>query len=130
MPAAASSRHLSFEFVGPTLHRSPTSTGGASPHWAKVKNPNAPALRREEKDRGSSHWIKNRKQTAVKRGEYWIALLVLFPAFGVVLLASESSEWVSLNKASISACRLNRRVHIWPHGHGICWRHLGGGRLK
>jgi hypothetical protein len=33
--------------------------------------PNAPAVKREaEEDWGSSHWIKNRKQTAVTRGEY------------------------------------------------------------
>jgi ATP-dependent DNA ligase len=32
---------------------------GRSPHWLKVKNPMAPAVRREaEEDWGSSHWIK------------------------------------------------------------------------
>jgi bifunctional non-homologous end joining protein LigD len=43
---------------------------GRSAHWVKVKNPNAPAVKREaEEDWGSPHWIKNRKQTAVTRGE-------------------------------------------------------------
>jgi ATP-dependent DNA ligase len=44
---------------------------GRSPLWVKVKNPNAPAVKREaEEDWGPPHWIKNRKQTAVTRGEY------------------------------------------------------------
>jgi ATP-dependent DNA ligase len=44
---------------------------GRSPHWVKVKNPNAPAVKREaEEDWGSPHWIKKRKQTSVTRGEY------------------------------------------------------------
>jgi ATP-dependent DNA ligase len=44
---------------------------GRSPHWVKVKNPKAPAVKREaEEDWSSPHWIKNRKQTAVSRGEY------------------------------------------------------------
>src|SRR5215472_5247381 len=44
---------------------------GRSSHWVKVKNPKAPAVKREaEEDWGSPRWIKNRKQTAVTRGEY------------------------------------------------------------
>jgi bifunctional non-homologous end joining protein LigD len=44
---------------------------GRSPYWVKVKNPNAPAIKREAQENwGSPHWIKNRKRTAVKRGEY------------------------------------------------------------
>ena len=44
---------------------------GRSAHWVKVKNPKAPAVKREaEEDWGSPRWIKNRKQTAVTRGEY------------------------------------------------------------
>jgi bifunctional non-homologous end joining protein LigD len=44
---------------------------GRSPHWVKVKNPNAPAAKREsEEDWGSPRWIKHRKRTAVTRGEY------------------------------------------------------------
>jgi len=39
---------------------------GRSPHWVKVKNPKAPAVKREkEEDWGSPHWIRNRK--AVRR---------------------------------------------------------------
>ena len=35
---------------------------GRSPLWVKVKNPNAPAVKREaEEDWGSPHWIRNRK---------------------------------------------------------------------
>src|ERR1700752_5234170 len=34
---------------------------GRSAHWVKVKNPKAPAVRREaEKDWGSSHWIRSK----------------------------------------------------------------------
>jgi bifunctional non-homologous end joining protein LigD len=44
---------------------------GRSPYWEKVKNPKAPAVKREtEEDWGSPHWLKNRKQRAVTRGEY------------------------------------------------------------
>jgi bifunctional non-homologous end joining protein LigD len=44
---------------------------GRSPNWVKVKNPNAPAVKREaEEDWGSPHWIKKRRLTAVTRGEY------------------------------------------------------------
>jgi bifunctional non-homologous end joining protein LigD len=44
---------------------------GRSPYWVKVKNPNAPAIKREaEENWGSPHWIKNRKRKAVTRGEY------------------------------------------------------------
>jgi bifunctional non-homologous end joining protein LigD len=44
---------------------------GRSPLWLKVKNPNAPAVKREaEEDWGSPHWIKKRRLTAVTRGEY------------------------------------------------------------
>ena len=44
---------------------------GRSKYWVKVKNPNAPAVRREaEEDWGSTHWIRKRKLTAVTRGEY------------------------------------------------------------
>jgi bifunctional non-homologous end joining protein LigD len=39
---------------------------GRSPHWVKVKNPKAPAVKREaEEDWGSPHWIRNRK--AIRR---------------------------------------------------------------
>ena len=44
---------------------------GRSPHWVKVKNPKAPAVKREaEEDWGSTRWIKNRRVTAVTRGGY------------------------------------------------------------
>jgi bifunctional non-homologous end joining protein LigD len=44
---------------------------GRSAHWVKVKNPNAPAVKREaEEDWGSPHWIKNHKRKPVTRGEY------------------------------------------------------------
>jgi bifunctional non-homologous end joining protein LigD len=44
---------------------------GRSANWVKVKNPQAPAIKREaEENWGSPHWIKNRKRTAVARGEY------------------------------------------------------------
>jgi bifunctional non-homologous end joining protein LigD len=44
---------------------------GRSVHWVKVKNPKAPAVKREaEEDWGSPRWLKNRKQKAVTRGEY------------------------------------------------------------
>src|SRR5215471_1394521 len=44
---------------------------GRSAHRVKVKNPKAPAVKREaEEDWGAPRWIKNRKQTAVTRGEY------------------------------------------------------------
>jgi ATP-dependent DNA ligase len=44
---------------------------GRSPHWVKVNNPKAPAVKREaEEDMGSPRWIKNRKRKAVTRGEY------------------------------------------------------------
>jgi bifunctional non-homologous end joining protein LigD len=44
---------------------------GRSPHWVKVKNPKAPAVKREaEDDWGSPHWIRKRKQITVTRGEY------------------------------------------------------------
>ena len=34
---------------------------GRSQHWVKVKNPKAPAVKREaEEDWGSSHWIKSK----------------------------------------------------------------------
>jgi ATP-dependent DNA ligase len=34
---------------------------GRSPHWVKVKNPNAPAVKREaEEDWGASHWIRSK----------------------------------------------------------------------
>ena len=34
---------------------------GRSAHWVKVKNPKAPAVRREaEEDWGSSHWIRSK----------------------------------------------------------------------
>ena len=48
-----------------------TYRSGRSPHWVKVKNPKAPAVKREaEEDWGSTRWIKNRRVTAVTRGEY------------------------------------------------------------
>ena len=44
---------------------------GRCKDWVKVKNPKAPAVKREaEEDWGSPRWLKNRKQTAVTRGEY------------------------------------------------------------
>jgi bifunctional non-homologous end joining protein LigD len=44
---------------------------GRSTCWVKVKNPKAPAVKREAgEDWGSPHWVKSRKQTAVTRGEY------------------------------------------------------------
>jgi len=44
---------------------------GRSPHWVKVKNPKARAVKREaEEDWGSPRWIKNHKLTAVTRGDY------------------------------------------------------------
>jgi bifunctional non-homologous end joining protein LigD len=44
---------------------------GRSVHWVKVKNPKAPAVKREaEEDWGSPRYIKNRKVPAVTRGEY------------------------------------------------------------
>src|SRR5262249_58007042 len=44
---------------------------GRSPHWVKVKNPKAPAVKREAAaDWGSPRWIKTRKQRAVTRGKY------------------------------------------------------------
>ena len=37
----------------------PPIARGRSPHWVKIKNPNAPAVKREaEEDWGSSRWIK------------------------------------------------------------------------
>jgi bifunctional non-homologous end joining protein LigD len=42
---------------------------GRSPHWVKVKNPNAPAVKREaEEDWGSPRWIKSKHRTVVTRG--------------------------------------------------------------
>jgi ATP-dependent DNA ligase len=44
---------------------------GRSPLWVKVKNPNAPAVKREaEEDWGSPRYIKSRKRAALTRGEY------------------------------------------------------------
>jgi ATP-dependent DNA ligase len=41
---------------------------GRSPHWLKVKNPKAPAVKREaEEDWGSPRWIKIGKAAAAKR---------------------------------------------------------------
>ena len=37
---------------------------GRSPHWVKVKNPNAPAVKREaEEDWGSPHWIRSKSRS-------------------------------------------------------------------
>ena len=37
---------------------------GRSPHWVKVKNPNAPAVKREaEEDWGSPHWIRSKNRS-------------------------------------------------------------------
>jgi hypothetical protein len=34
-----------------------------APHWLKVKNPKAPAVKREaEEDWGSPHWIRSKSQ--------------------------------------------------------------------
>jgi len=41
---------------------------GRSPHWVKVKNPKAPAVKREAEDWGSSHWIRSKHRTVVTRG--------------------------------------------------------------
>jgi bifunctional non-homologous end joining protein LigD len=43
---------------------------GRSPNWVKVKNPKAPAVKREaEEDWGSSRWIRPKHRTVVTRGE-------------------------------------------------------------
>jgi bifunctional non-homologous end joining protein LigD len=43
---------------------------GRSRYWVKVKNPKAPAVKREaEEDWGSPHWIKSRRAAAVTREE-------------------------------------------------------------
>ena len=48
-----------------------TYRSGRVAHWIKVKNPKAPAVKREaEEDWGSPRWLKNRRQKAVTRGEY------------------------------------------------------------
>ena len=37
---------------------------GRSPHWVKVKNPKAPAVKREaEEDWGSPHWIRSKNRS-------------------------------------------------------------------
>jgi len=37
---------------------------GRSPHWVKVKNPDAPAVKREaEEDWGSPHWIRSKSRS-------------------------------------------------------------------
>jgi hypothetical protein len=37
---------------------------GRSPHWIKVKNPKAPAVKREaEEDWGSPHWIRSKRRS-------------------------------------------------------------------
>jgi ATP-dependent DNA ligase len=42
---------------------------GRSPHWVKVKNPKAPAVKREaEEDWGSPRWIRSKHRTVVTRG--------------------------------------------------------------
>jgi ATP-dependent DNA ligase len=42
---------------------------GRSPHCVKVKNPNAPAVKREaEEDWGSPRWIRSKHRTVVTRG--------------------------------------------------------------
>ena len=42
---------------------------GRFKHWVKVKNPKAPAVKREaEEDWGSSHWIRSKRRTVVTRG--------------------------------------------------------------
>jgi ATP-dependent DNA ligase len=42
---------------------------GRSPYWIKVKNPNAPAVKREaEEDWGSPRWIRSKHRTVVTRG--------------------------------------------------------------
>jgi len=42
---------------------------GRSKHWVKVKNPKAPAVKREaEENWGSSHWIRSKRRTVVTRG--------------------------------------------------------------
>jgi bifunctional non-homologous end joining protein LigD len=47
-----------------------TYRSGRSSHWVKVKNPNAPAVKREaEEDWGSPHWTKNRHGRGVLKPE-------------------------------------------------------------
>src|SRR6516225_11331212 len=42
---------------------------GRSKHWVKVKNPKAPAVKREaEENWGSSHWIRSKRRTVVTPG--------------------------------------------------------------
>jgi ATP-dependent DNA ligase len=42
---------------------------GRSAVWVKVKNPNAPAAKREaEEDWGSPRWIRSKQRTVVTRG--------------------------------------------------------------
>jgi hypothetical protein len=37
---------------------------GRSPHWVKVKNPKAPAVKRKaEEDWGSPHWIRSKSRS-------------------------------------------------------------------
>jgi bifunctional non-homologous end joining protein LigD len=44
---------------------------GRTAHWVKVKNPKAPAVKREaEEDWGSPRYIKSRRRAALTRGEY------------------------------------------------------------
>ena len=46
--------------------------GDSSPHWVKVKNPKAPAVKREaEEDWGSPYWIKNHKAAGRRAAEDW-----------------------------------------------------------
>jgi len=46
-----------------------TYSSGRSKYWVKVKNPKAPAVKREaEEDWGSSHWIRSKNRTVVTRG--------------------------------------------------------------
>jgi bifunctional non-homologous end joining protein LigD len=41
---------------------------GRSAYWVKVKNPNAPAVKREAEDWGSPRWIRSKHRTVVTRG--------------------------------------------------------------
>jgi class 3 adenylate cyclase len=44
--------------------RAPPYRRGRSQHWVKVKNPNAPAVKREaEEDWGSPHWIRSKNRS-------------------------------------------------------------------
>jgi bifunctional non-homologous end joining protein LigD len=45
-----------------------TYSSGRSKYWVKVKNPKAPAVKREAEDWGSPGWIRSKHRTVVTRG--------------------------------------------------------------